>query len=60
MGYAENTTVSVERTRAEIERLIQKCGATGFVSGWSGNDAALMFEAHGKRVKFILSLACIS
>jgi len=34
MSYAENTTVPVERSKAEIEGLLRKHGATQFVSGW--------------------------
>jgi len=34
MAYAENTKVPVEKTRAEIERLVGKYGATRFASGW--------------------------
>lgn len=34
MPYAENTKVPVDRTRMEIERLVKKYGAKGYVSGW--------------------------
>lgn len=34
MAYAENTTVSVERSRLEIEKLLRKAGAQQYISGW--------------------------
>lgn len=54
--FAENTEVPVERSRAEIERLIIKYGAAEFVSGWRQDSAQIMFEMHGKRIKFVLPL----
>jgi hypothetical protein len=33
MSYATETQVSVEKTRAEIERMITKFGASRFMSG---------------------------
>lgn len=56
MPYAEGTTVPVERTRAEIERLITKYGATRFMSGWQAENAAINFVAHGCLVRFVLPL----
>lgn len=41
--YAENTTVSVARTKADIEDIIQKYGAYQFVTGYQGNKAAVGF-----------------
>lgn len=54
--FAENTTVPVERSSAEIERLIINYGASEFVSGWTMRSAQIMFEMHGKRIKFVLPL----
>ena len=56
MGFAENTSVPVERSRAEIERLIVKYGATStaFMSG--PDKAMILFEAQGRRVMFTLPL----
>lgn len=34
MAYAEKTSVSVSKTKADIEDLIQKAGAGQFVSGY--------------------------
>lgn len=56
MRYASETTVSVEKSRAEIESTVRRYGASGFISGWLGNQAMIQFEARGRRVKFILTL----
>jgi hypothetical protein len=56
MSFAEGTTVPVERSRAEIERMITKYGAREFSSGWIGDRAAIQFVANGRRVRFVLEL----
>ncbi len=52
--YAAATDVSPERSKLEIEQILSKYGASSFASGWQGNTAAIIFEAHGRRVKFVL------
>ena len=37
MAYAEKTSVSVAKTKADIEDLIQRYGADQFVSGFKGD-----------------------
>lgn len=54
--YAEGTDVPVERSRAEIERLLTRYGATRFMSGWDQTQATIAFEAHGRRVRFQIAL----
>jgi hypothetical protein len=54
--YAERTSVPVDRSRAEVERLLVKNGATQFVFGAADGQALLAFEipttdAGGDRVK---------
>ncbi len=56
MAYAENTAVPVDRSKAEIERILAKYGATGFGYMTQGNRAVIMFIAHGKQIRFILPL----
>ena len=56
MSFAENTSVPVERSRAEIETLLRKYGAEQFVSGWSSKDARIQFFVHGRYVRFVLEL----
>jgi hypothetical protein len=55
VSYAQNTTVSVEKSKAELEHLLMRYGATSFVSGWQGTRAVIQFEAHGRRIQFELT-----
>lgn len=54
--YAENTQVPVDRSRAEIERVLSRYGAGMFMYGWDQQQAVIQFEAHGRRVRFLLPL----
>lgn len=54
--YASSTTVSVEKSRAEIEGLLNRYGATAFMSGWEGQRAVLGFKAQGRMLRFILTM----
>ncbi|PZG12950.1 hypothetical protein C1I95_24725 [Micromonospora craterilacus] len=54
--YAERTDVSSDRSRAEIERVLQRYGATAFQYGWTIGVAAIMFEIAGRRILFRLPL----
>ena len=56
MAYAEKTSVSVSRTKADIEELISRYGAEQFVSGFKGNTAAIGFTISGRQIRFILPL----
>lgn len=56
MAYAEKTVVPVERSRAEIERILTNYGATSFVSGWDQRGAQIGFQAAGRMVRFNLPL----
>ena len=58
--FAENTDVSVEKSRSEIERLIIRYGATStaFVNG--PGRAMIMFEANHRRISFDLPLPDIT
>lgn len=44
MAYAEKTAVSVAKTKADIEELIQKAGAGQFVSGYKEDVAVIGFS----------------
>ena len=52
--YAENTSVSIVKSRMEIERIIEKYGATQFVSGWQSEKAVIGFTMCGRQIKFII------
>lgn len=54
--YAERTEVPVDRSRAEIEKLLSQHGATGFLYGWQGQRAVIGFEMGGRRYRFTLNL----
>lgn len=54
--YAENTTVSSDKSRAEIETTLARYGATAFMYGWDQTGAVIMFQTQGRRVKFVLPL----
>jgi hypothetical protein len=50
--YAARTKVPVDKTKAEIERLVKRYGAKGFVAGWQGDTARLEFLAHERHIRF--------
>jgi len=54
--YAENTSVPTDKSRAEIERILQRYGATGFLYGWQSTQAVIQFDMHDRRVRFILDM----
>lgn len=54
--YAEKTTVSSDQSRVEIERILKRYGATGFMYGWEANRAIVAFRAHHRMVRFDISM----
>lgn len=54
--YAQTTTVSPERSQAEIAETLRRYGAEGYLSGWQGTTAMIAFQAHGKQIRFTLDL----
>lgn len=58
MAYAENTSVPVERSRAEIEKLLGRHKCSKFMAGvdHDSHRATVQFVAHNRRVKFEISL----
>lgn len=56
MAYAEKTTVSVARTKENIEELVQTHGAEQFVSGYKANMAVIGFTMSGRQIRFLLPL----
>ena len=49
MHFAENTSVSVEKSRAEIEGTLARYGATHFAYMTGPGRAAIEFIAQGRR-----------
>ena len=56
MAYADKTTVSVAKTKAEIEDIIQKAGVGQFVSGFKEDVAVIGFSLADRQIRFILPL----
>lgn len=56
MRYAQNTTVPVDRSRAEIERTLLRFGASKFQYGWDGDHAVITFALHDRVIRFTLPL----
>lgn len=58
--YAKATVVPIERSRAEIERLLTNYGASEFTSGWAQRDgqkfAAIEFVTHDRKIRFNLPM----
>lgn len=54
--YAQDTSVSVEKSRAEIETILAKYGASRFCYMTGPTAALIGFVAHGKAVRFSLPL----
>ena len=54
--YAKDTKVSVTDSKAEIERIVERYGADGFMSAWSGDQAIVAFTMKGRQVRFVLTM----
>lgn len=54
--YAEDTSVSVDRSQAEIKKILSKYKATAFAFAESTDKAMVQFEMKGRRIKFLLPL----
>jgi len=52
--YAEGTTVSPEKSQADIQALLRKRGATEYAVGWKSQGAVLGFSLDGFRVRLEL------
>ena len=48
MSYASQTSVSTERSKGEVERLLSKAGAMSFMSGFDGTTAMLGFKLNDR------------
>ncbi|MCP4348684.1 MAG: hypothetical protein GY795_24665 [Desulfobacterales bacterium] len=54
--YAENTKVPVDRSVQEIQRVLQRYGASAFGYGWQGDRALVEFMADDRRIRFLVQL----
>lgn len=54
MSYAPNTSVPIDRSQAEIKKILTKYGATAFAFAEQSSQAVVMFEIASLRIKFVL------
>lgn len=54
--FAEGTSVAADRSRAEIERTLQRYGADQFMYGWSQEDATIGFRVNTRMIRFVLPI----
>lgn len=54
--YAADTSVSVEKSRAEIERTVQRWGAEQFMYGWDQSNAVVGFRMQNRQLRFVLAM----
>lgn len=54
--FAAKTDVSVVASKVEIEKVVERYGASGFMSGWHGDRAVIAFSMHNRQVRFVLQM----
>jgi hypothetical protein len=54
--FAESTSVPADRSRAEIEKTLQRYGADQFMYGWEEERAVVGFRMAGRQVRFVLPM----
>jgi hypothetical protein len=52
--YASQTTVSPEKSRAEIEQILSRYGADAFGYGYEERRAVVQFRAHERQIRFVI------
>ena len=54
--FAADTSVPVDKSKAEIEHTLTRYGASNFVYGWDANRAMVGFTMQNRQIRFILQL----
>lgn len=54
--YAASTSVSSDKSRAEIEKTLSRYGASQFMYGWDATRAIVGFVMHDRQVRFVLPM----
>lgn len=54
--YANETSVSPEKSRSEIETTLTRYGASSFAYGWDQETAVIGFVVNGRQIRFRLDL----
>ncbi len=60
MTYAKGTSVSTDKSRAEIETILRRYGASHFAYMSGPGKATVAFQAHARRIRFDLPLPDVS
>lgn len=58
--YADRTKVPIDRSKAEIERILTRYGADEVGYAIRRDKAAVIFSAHGKHLRFVLPLPAVA
>lgn len=53
-GYATGTAVSGDRSKAEIEAILERYGADQFISGWATGQVVIGFRMGQRMIRFNL------
>lgn len=56
MKYAQYTSITIEKSRTDIELLLSRYGAESFKRGWVEGKEAVQFIMKRKQIRFILPL----
>ena len=54
--YATETTVPIERSKAEIESMVSRYGASEYVSGWKATAHWIGFRLNDLLIRFVLPI----
>lgn len=54
--YASDTSVTSEKSRGEIERILERYGADQFAYGWDADAAVVAFRLNSRQVRLVVPL----
>lgn len=54
--YASQTTVSTAKSKAEIERILERYDADQFMYGWDNDRAVVQFRMAGRLIRFLMKM----
>lgn len=58
--YAANTKVSVDKSQAEIKKVLAKYKATSFMTAETPEKASIAFEMNYRRIRFVFNRPSVS
>lgn len=56
MAYASKTTVSIDRSKSEIEKTLGRYGASAFMYMTGAKGAAIAFSAHERQIRMMVPM----